>query len=426
MGGNSLVYRVLKARYFPTCDFIHASIGNNPSYTWRSLIFAQSLVNEGLRWRVGNGANIKVWQDKWLPWGSTYRVTSPRLFLSLDTRVADLIDPHTTRWKNEVLDGLFLSYEADLTKSIPLSATLLADKVVWAVTNNGKFTVRSAYKLVVSMFKSKGHGTTFDGTLLRRFWKKVWSLPIPHKAAWAASKLNLLPPDANAVTFQDLLWHELMIADAGDMKSSQLVMIAWKLWCNRNEIYHGEKHDSTASDLVQPFDDRKNDVQHSDWVPSPSGLCKINVDGAFFPTKKLAGIGVVIRDQQGRLFAALCRKIRAQMGVLEIEAKAYEAGILFARHLGLKNGVLEGDSLIVSNALKQAAQPPTSVAAIVEGINVLSSDVGVVAYSHVRRTGNKPAHILARQAQSFVNDVIWIEEIPCCIQQALAHDVLGS
>ena len=57
--------------------------------------------------------------------------------------------------------------------------------------------------------------------------------------------------------------------------------------------------------------------------------------------------------------------------------------------------MLEGDSLIVSNALKQVAQPPTSVAAIVEGIHVLSPDVGIVGYSHVRRTGNKPAHILA-------------------------------
>ena len=61
MGSNSLIYRVLKAKYFPTCDFIHSSIGNNPSYTWRSLISTQGLVNEGLRWRVGNGANIKVW-----------------------------------------------------------------------------------------------------------------------------------------------------------------------------------------------------------------------------------------------------------------------------------------------------------------------------------------------------------------------------
>ena len=60
-----------------------------------------------------------------------------------------------------------------------------------------------------------------------------------------------------------------------------------------------------------------------------------------------------------------------------------------------------------------------------EGIHVLGSKIDVVNFSHVRRSGNKPAHILARQALSFVNDVIWIEEIPCYIQQALIQDVIG-
>ena len=36
------------------------------------------------------------------------------------------------------------------------------------------------------------------------------------------------------------------------------------------------------------------------------------------------------------------------MRALEVEAKAYEAGVLLARHLGLRNGVLEGDSVTVS------------------------------------------------------------------------------
>ena len=54
-----------------------------------------------------------------------------------------------------------------------------------------------------------------------------------------------------------------------------------------------------------------------------------------------------------------------------------------------------------------------------EGIHALGSDIRVVDYFHVRRTGNQLAHILARQAQSLANDVIWIEEISYCIQQAL-------
>ena len=81
--------------------------------------------------------------------------------------------------------------------------------------------------------------------------------------------------------------------------------------------------------------------------------------------------------------------------------------------------MLEGDSLTISNALKRLTQPPTFVAAIVESIHELGAEIGVVNFSHVRRTGNKPAHILARQSQNLVNDVIWIEEILCCIQKAL-------
>ena len=101
--------------------------------------------------------------------------------------------------------------------------------------------------------------------------------------------------------------------------------------------------------------------------------------------------------------------------MLEVEVKAYEAGVLLARHLGLRDGVLEGDSLTISNKLKRITMPPTSVAAIVEGIHDLGSEIGVVNFSHVCRLGNKPAHILARQALSLVSDVIWIEETPCYI-----------
>ena len=137
-----------------------------------------------------------------------------------------------------------------------------------------------------------------------------------------------------------------------------------------------------GSDLMQQAVDRDVVAMPSTWVPPSLGLCKINVDGSLSRTKKLARIGVVIRDHRGRILAALCRKIRAQLGVLEVEAKAYEASVLLARHLGLMNGVLEGDSLIISNALKRVTEPPTSVVAVVEGIHALGSILGVVHYSN--------------------------------------------
>lgn len=45
-GHNSLLYWVLKAKYFPNGDFLNAALGNNPSYIWCSIFSAQSIVKQ--------------------------------------------------------------------------------------------------------------------------------------------------------------------------------------------------------------------------------------------------------------------------------------------------------------------------------------------------------------------------------------------
>ena len=71
-GIDSLLYRVFKSKYFPNCEFVGASLGKNPSFAWRNIMAAQDIVQKGRRWQVGNGRSIMIWQDKWLPFPSTY------------------------------------------------------------------------------------------------------------------------------------------------------------------------------------------------------------------------------------------------------------------------------------------------------------------------------------------------------------------
>ena len=141
MGQNSLVYHVFKARYFPTSDFVDASLGNNPSYVWRSIMASQKLVKHGLRWQIGNGFNVQVWKDKWLPSSSTFRVVFPRLNSPLDLRVCELIDSENKCWNLHLLQQLFLLFEVEEIRSIPLSSSIPLDKLIWTGTSNGMFTV---------------------------------------------------------------------------------------------------------------------------------------------------------------------------------------------------------------------------------------------------------------------------------------------
>ena len=47
---DSLFYRIYKARYFLTIEFLEAEMGHNPSYVWRSLLSAREIVLAGSRW----------------------------------------------------------------------------------------------------------------------------------------------------------------------------------------------------------------------------------------------------------------------------------------------------------------------------------------------------------------------------------------
>lgn len=63
---NSLLRRLLKAKYFPNSCFLDASMGHNPSYVWRSLVWGRDLLKNGLRWRIGSGSSIRAFKDPWL------------------------------------------------------------------------------------------------------------------------------------------------------------------------------------------------------------------------------------------------------------------------------------------------------------------------------------------------------------------------
>ena len=87
--------------------------------------------------------------------------------------------------------------------------------------------------------------------------------------------------------------------------------------------------------------------------------------------------------------AALSKKIMAPLGVVEAEAKAFEAGILFAKDIGIQEFILEGDSTIIYKALCDTSSPPSSVVPVTIGIHALCRDFRRVEFSHVRQVSRK-------------------------------------
>ena len=78
--------------------------------------------------------------------------------------VGDLINHDLGAWKYDTMKRLFFPHEADLIASIILSSQLPEDKMVWVLTSNGKFSVRSAYHLAMEMEAKEEKGLVSDGS----------------------------------------------------------------------------------------------------------------------------------------------------------------------------------------------------------------------------------------------------------------------
>lgn len=133
---QSLLARVLKAKYFPYASFLEAPIGTNAS---------RDVIKWGARWQIDNGSNVRIWGDPWIDLPSFFRIFTPKpTDWSLEF-MGELIDWDCGALKRDILDSLFSEEEIYLIHSIPISIRDPLDRLIWLYDPKGCFLVKSAY-----------------------------------------------------------------------------------------------------------------------------------------------------------------------------------------------------------------------------------------------------------------------------------------
>lgn len=134
--------QVYRARYYPSGCFMEAELGSAPSYTWWGIWEARWVVRRGMRWRVGNGENIKVWSNPWIPGTQSRKILSPKGDSNSELEVGALINPITRSWNPELVMQLFLPFEQERVMNIPLSPRMPDDIVCLDLQKDGRYSVR--------------------------------------------------------------------------------------------------------------------------------------------------------------------------------------------------------------------------------------------------------------------------------------------
>ncbi|KAM0975840.1 hypothetical protein EV1_018573 [Malus domestica] len=171
---------ILKARYFPNCDFLQATRGSHLSWVWVSLLEGRKMMENGALWQIGNGETVKAWNDNWLPDMERLKPTPqailPGCALSL---VCDLIGREDSTWNLSIYEHLLKEEDMSLIRAILLYLLDIPNRLIWPWTKDGVYIVKSGYfwrlkfkyqNIVVHQHSSH--------QVDKKIWKFVWSVKL--------------------------------------------------------------------------------------------------------------------------------------------------------------------------------------------------------------------------------------------------------
>ena len=102
-----------------------------------------------MRWRIGDGKNVLVYKDNWIPRPVTFRPISPKT-LPPETAVAELIDSKN-RWRVDKLEQHFMKEDIEAILKILLPSGKEEDEVLWHFDKKWEYSVKSGYQLALNL-----------------------------------------------------------------------------------------------------------------------------------------------------------------------------------------------------------------------------------------------------------------------------------
>ncbi|KAL0388103.1 UNVERIFIED_CONTAM: putative mitochondrial protein [Sesamum radiatum] len=372
---DSLVSKVLKAKYFPRSHLFEAQLGARPSYTWRSI------------WAAMDSSKLCA---------------------------------HRAR---STISALFWPEDRDYILQIPLSFSNVPDLLIWHYSLNGIFSVRSAYHLALSLGSPANSST---GRWDKRMWQVVWQAHIPNKAKvfmWRAIQ-NILPTANNLVkrlksesvgcplcdfvaeTPIHTLLHCSFARQVWALSGFRWSLINFmiNLWKNGLLVVDFARHYLHAYQSQNTQGLNSKFVQQSYWNLPPAGWIKVNFDGGFRDRGRVMGLGAIARDASGSCLAWLSIRMH-RGGTAELaEAFAAREAIRLARRHQWRRVILEGDCSTLLHKLSNALPNFSVASTIIEDVRSVSFLFESLSFSLVLRSANSAADFLAKCALNQVGD----------------------
>jgi hypothetical protein len=172
----------MKAIYFPRGNIIDTVFRAEASPVWHGIEHGLELLKKGIIWRIGDGKNIRIWRDNWLPRNFALKPQQGKTRCRY-RRVEQLVDNISGTWNHDLVQKIFYQQDADTILQLNAPERHGTDSVAWQYESNGLFSVKSAYKLAYSLKNNTQSkpGSSATGDNNRTLWNLIWKAPVPNK-----------------------------------------------------------------------------------------------------------------------------------------------------------------------------------------------------------------------------------------------------
>lgn len=140
---------------------------------------------QGLIRRIGNGETTDIWGTNWIPRANMKRPLTS-LLQHPPTKVSELIIQATSSWDEQLIRMTFIPIDAEAILQIPLCTRQTEDFWAWSEERTGKFTVRSAYRMIQQTTLSREawlyeQGGSSHSDANSKGWSQLWGVKVPSK-----------------------------------------------------------------------------------------------------------------------------------------------------------------------------------------------------------------------------------------------------
>ncbi|KAL0405586.1 UNVERIFIED_CONTAM: putative mitochondrial protein [Sesamum latifolium] len=381
--------------------------------SWRSIWTTKSLLRAGCRWHIGDGEQVRIWWDPWIPRPYLFRpINRPNGFLP-STTVSVLINQNDHSWNEDLIDLNFDLTDAEVIKSIPLARHGSEDIVVWYYTKNGIYSVRTAYYLQRKLNlqkhaadaapSSSDHGNS---------WNFIWSCKVPNKIKtflWRVCQ-NAIPTGPNLArkgfeiddscafchSHKEDLEHLFIRCTFARQARNKLVMEKIEA-CSLKVVNLARNLLTDFETTTSGTNTRLTNTTTRSWLAPVAGTLKINFDAAILKAAKGAGIGVVLRDNNGECIQWISKFLKNISDPTHAEALAAREASDLASQFADKVIQIERDCLNVIKDINSRSWHYSFIGPIIKEI-VHNADNTHINFQFIRREANFVAHHLAKIA----------------------------